>query len=112
MGGLIEVPFVKQPWEQRRIRFNWAEDCQPLIDNGYAFSTVEALVYDEDGNDVSATLLNGTASRTGNFVFATIMGGTSGINYYCRVRVTLSKSGYTDEQIEADLLIQVVQKGK
>ena len=112
MGGLIEVPFVKQPWEQRTIRFNWTDDCQPLIDNGYAFSTLDVKIYDVNSVDVSSSMIQGTPSRTGNFVYATIKGGSDGSDYYCRVRVTLTKDGSESEQIEADLLIQVIEKGK
>lgn len=111
MGGLIEVPYVKQPWEQRTIRFNWTDDCQPLIDNGFAFSTLEVKVYDTSSVDQSASMIQGTPYRTGNYIYATIKGGADGSNYYCRIRVTLTKTDSEDEKIEADLLIQVDAKG-
>jgi len=112
MGGLIETPYLKQPWEQRTLRFDWTKDCQPLIDNGYAFSTLEVKVYDSGGVDQSSTMIQGTPYRAGNYVYATIKAGTDGSDYYGRLRVTLTKTDSEDEKIEADLLIQVREKGK
>ncbi len=111
MGGLIETPYLKQPWEQRTLRFNWAEDCQPLIDNDYAFSTLEFKVYNSSSVDVSSTMIQGTPFRVGNYVYATIKAGTDGADYYGRGRMTLTKTGSENEKIEFDILIQVREKG-
>ncbi len=112
MGGLIETPYLKQPWEQRTLRFDWTKDCQPLIDNGYAFSTLAVVVYDSSGIDRSSTMIQGTPYQAGNYVYATIKAGTDNEDYYGRIRVTLTKTASEDEKIEADLLIQVREKGK
>jgi len=112
MGGLVETPYTKQPWDQRTLRFDFEDDCQPLLDDGYAYSTLAVAIFDSAGADQSSSMIQGTPSRTNNHVFVTVKAGTDGSDYYGRIRLTLTKTAYDSQQIEADFLIQVREKGK
>jgi hypothetical protein len=114
--SLIETPFEKQPGEKRRASFNWAssETVQQLLSEGYAFYSYELKVFDSNGNDISSIVLDSTMPyrRTGDYIYAYLIGGTDGQDYYLRLRVTLTMTGYPDEVIEGDLLIQIREKGE
>ena len=108
--ALVETPYEKQPWEQRTLQFELSPGILALIDNGYT-AVLEFKVFDSAGVDKTVSMVVGTPSITGDSIFATVTGGTDLLDYYGRIRLTLSKVDLQDEKAEWDFLIQVRQEG-
>jgi hypothetical protein len=109
---VINPPFEKEPWEQRTLEINFAKQAAKLITDGYAWGTFTVKIYDSSDTDMDSTMQSGSASRTGNYLYFTVKGGTAGENYWARIRGTLTKALAQDQQIEGDLLIEVREAGK
>ncbi len=111
--ALLTPTYEKQPWEQETLQVDWTNKAVSLVVSGYVISAVEVKAYaSTDGEDKTDTMIEGVPWYSGYNVFAIIKGGTDGLDYYIRFRVTLSKAGATDQKQEADLLLKVRQEGK
>lgn len=108
--SLINDVFEFQPWEQQPIRFNWAQRSGRQIGDGYAFSSVEVKIFDENGAEHPEMLVT-APTRDTDWIYVWVTGGTAGSDYWCRVRVVLTKAASPDYRIEGDLLLQVRQEG-
>lgn len=108
----IHPDYEKQPWEQRTLEVDFTKQAEELITDGWAWGTVTVVIYDSSGTSVDATMQQGSCSRTGNYIYFTVKAGTAGEDYWARIRGTLTREDYEDQQIEGDLLIKVREAGK
>lgn len=93
---------VKQPWESQIFPF----DCSEAIPESVTISSVTASIFDENGTDKGTQMLEGTPTISGTSVYVQVKGGTNGVRYNLRVRLTLSNG----EKIEDDLTIYVEEE--
>jgi len=91
--------WIKQPWESRILEIN----CTDTLPTSVTISSVECKVFDDAGTDVSSTMIEGTPSISGVYVYVQIKAGTDGERYNLRVRLTLSNG----EKPEDDITIYV-----
>lgn len=96
--------WTKQPAEMRKLEFAGSRSL-PV---GDTFISATAVIYDEDGNDVSASMISGSPSVSTDIIYIIIHGGTHGKKYYLKILATTSGG----EVIEDDLEITVKQIGK
>jgi len=109
---LIKEIYLKQPSEQETIKIDWSERANALVVAGYTISAIEVKVFDSGGGqDVTASMVNGSPSYSGTDIFVTLKNGTDGSDYSARIRVTFSKTSYPDQIQEEDLRIMVRQVG-
>lgn len=97
-------PFEKQPSERVRL----AVDFQNRIPTGDTVASVTALTAVDlaDASDVTATLIDGAGTASGQQVLFWVKAGTDGHRYKVTCRVT-SAQGYARE---ADLEVRVVEE--
>lgn len=109
----FDKAFEKQPSEQLTIRLEVAKLFSSLVVSGYALSAADLKVFDSTGTDVTATMVSGapTIDAVNNYVFALIINGTDGKDYFGRLKTTWIKATQPDQKPESDFLIQVRQKG-
>ncbi len=111
--SLIDKPWVKQPWEQLTHEFDMGKVQNSLALSGYILNAVTAIVEEqEEGTDVSLTMISGAASFVGNLVYITFMAGDSGKTYICRIRTTWTKAGSPNQQMEDEFIITVQETGR
>jgi len=98
------TPFYweKQSWESIIIGF----DGEDTIAENDTISAVDAKVFDDEGTDVSATMLEGAPSFTTNTVQVQVKAGTAGKDYSLQLRVYTTNG----EKIEDDLEVRVRAK--
>lgn len=109
---MLNKSYKKQPWEQETIRVDWSQRIASLPLSGYVISAVTCAIFDSSSIDVSSAMLEGSPTYSGNYIYATFKGGSTGESYYARFRVTLTKSGADTQYQEEDLQIVVKQEGK
>lgn len=107
---LINDVFEFQPFEQQPIRFNWALRSARQIGDGYVFGSCEIKIFDVNGIE-HPEMLASIPAREDDWIYAWVTGGTAGSDYWCRVRVVLTKAASPEYRIEGDLLLQVRQGG-
>lgn len=76
--------YWKQPYEEETIYIDWANR---IASGDSLTSTFEVKIYDKTDTDKSSTML-GTPARTGNKIYVTVKGGTTGETYLIRSKVT------------------------
>jgi len=108
---MINASYVKQPSEIETLKIDWSDRINKLGVSGYAIAGVEVKIFDTAGLEKTIEMLEGTGSYSGTDVIFTVKDGTDGLDYYARIRVTLTKATYVMLYQEEDLLIQVRQKG-
>jgi hypothetical protein len=108
--SLINDVFQFEPWEQQPIRFNWAERAAGQIEDGYAYSSHEVKIFNDAGVEEGGMLAS-VPTRSGDWIYVWLTGGTTGEDYWCRCRVILTKAGSPDYKIEGNLLVQVREEG-
>jgi hypothetical protein len=103
----------KQPSEILSIRTEWADVADSLVQTGYEMNAVDLVVFGEDGSNKTTSMLSGSATvdANNNYIFATIINGNDGSNYYARFKTTWIKATQPNQVIERDLKIEVRQKG-
>lgn len=87
--------WYKQPYDSEIYEI----DCSERLDTGVTISAAEVKVYDEDGTDVSGTMVQGTATIDGSKVYIQIKAGTDGEKYDVQLRLTLSNGEYAEDDI-------------
>jgi hypothetical protein len=95
--------YTKQPSEKRLLAF----DLSLALISGDTIAAVEAKIFNEAGQDLSATMIAGS-SKSDTVVYVWVQAGSTDLNYYLRVKATTALG----EIIEDDLLIRVVEKYK
>jgi hypothetical protein len=108
---MINAAYVKQPSEIETLKVDWSDRVNNLGISGYAISAVEVKVFDTAGIDVTTSMLEGSPTYSGTDIIFTLKNGTTGTDYYARIKVTLTKATYITLLQEEDLLINVRQKG-
>ena len=96
--------WTKQPAEKRKCEFTGSR----ALPTGDTFLSATAVMYDANGNDVSASMIQGTPSVSSDKIYVFIYGGTHGNTYYLKILATTSGG----EVIEDDLTITVKQIGR
>jgi hypothetical protein len=96
--------WTKQPSETRKLEFGGSRS----LPTGDTFVSATAVMYDEDGNNVSASMISGSPSVSGDKIYVIVYGGTHNKTYYLKILATTSGG----EVIEDDLVIVVKQIGK
>jgi hypothetical protein len=97
-------PYTKQPWEEETIRV----DCTPRLADGDSLQSATLTILDDEGNDVTSSMIDGSPSVNSPYIYAKIKAGESPNNYNLRVR-GITANG---EKIEADMQICVREKKK
>lgn len=98
------TPFYweKQSWESIILDF----DGEDTIASGDSISAVGAKVFDDEGTDVSAAMLEGAPSYTANTVQVQVKAGTAGEDYSLQLKIYTTNG----EKIEDDLEVRVRAK--
>ena len=98
------IPFywTKQPSESIILPFDGAD----TIATDDSISAVGAVVFDDEGTDVSATMIEGAPSFTTNTVQVQIKAGTVDKDYSLQLKIYTTNG----EIIEDDLEIRVREK--
>ena len=98
------IPFYweKQAWESIILPF----DGSNTIASDDSISSVGAVMYDSEGNDVSSTMIEGAPSFTTNTVQVQVKAGTVDEDYSLELKI-VTKNG---EQWEDDLNVRVRSK--
>lgn len=91
--------WIKQPSESRILEI----DCANTLPTGITITAVTATMYDLATTNVSATMIEGVPTISGNSIYVQIKGGVSGQFYDCKIYLTLSNA----ELAEDDLTVQV-----
>jgi hypothetical protein len=103
--------YQKQPWEQETLKIDWSSRIASIPISGFAITSVAVSVFDEDGTDMTDTMVQGDTTYDGeNNIYPTFSGGEDGKKYDARIRVILSKAGETDQKQEEDLRIKVKEQ--
>lgn len=95
--------FIKQPWEERTLEFDFTD----ALSTGDSLASISGVTVWNGSTETTLTMLEGTPSITGAKVYAKIVGGTAGTDYWVRVRVITTNA----DQIEDDLKVLVRQTG-
>jgi hypothetical protein len=95
--------FKKQPWEKRVLNV----DCTDALPTGVTITTLDPEMYDDEGTDVTATMID-TFSIDTHHALITVMAGTDGETYDLKIKLTLSNG----EQVEDDMKVIVKEKGQ
>jgi hypothetical protein len=90
--------WTKQPSIKRRLPF----DLSTSMITGDTIASYEAKIFDAAGDDLSATMIAGSTNTT-TIVYAWVQGGTSGMVYFLRIKITTTMG----EIIEDDLAVVV-----
>ena len=98
---MIPALWTKQPAEKRRLKL----DASDALISGDTIASQSTKVITAAGVDMSATMLAGVTSDTTS-VYPWVQGGTTGVVYYLRVRITTTLG----EIIEDDLAIKVQER--
>ena len=103
----------KQPSEVLTIKAGFSDVVENLAQSGYSMNAVELVVFDGVGSNASNNMVSGTPTVDANnhCVFATIINGNDGQDYYARFKTTWIKASQPNQVIERDLKIEVRQKG-
>ncbi len=98
------IPFYwsKQSWESRILDF----DGEDTLASDDVISSVGAKMYDFEGTDVSATMIEGAPSFTTNHVQVQVKAGTDDQEYTLELKVYTANG----ENIEDDLEVRVRDK--
>lgn len=96
--------WTKQPAEVRKLPFSGSRS----LPTGDTFISATAVMYDEDNNNVTASMISGSPSVSTDIIHVIVYGGTHGKKYYLKILATTSGG----EVIEDDLEITVKQIGK
>jgi len=109
----FDKSFDKQPSEQLTIRLELQNIYDSLVKSGYVLSSADLKIFNSSGQDVTETMLSGGISLdvTLNYVYATIINGTDGSDYFGRLKTTWTLATQPDQKPESDFLIRVRQKG-
>lgn len=108
---MLDYSYTKQPDEQETVRVDFTNRISSFVVAGYTASTGTVTIYNSAGVSVNSTMLQGSASVSGNYIYFTIKAGTADTNYYAKVALTLTKTGSENQVIEEDLSIYVAQEG-
>lgn len=92
----------KEPWETEIYEF----DCSEILGTGVSITNANAAMFDEEGTDVSSTMIEGSPSIDGAYVYVHVKAGEADNYYYLRLRLTLSSG----EHAEDWLIIYVATK--
>ncbi len=95
---MIPATWTKQPSEKRRLAF----DASLSMITADTIASYEAKIFNAAGADQSATMIAGS-SNTDTVIYVWVQGGTTGLTYYLRVKITTTMG----EIIEDDLVIIV-----
>jgi len=93
----------KQPSIKRRLPF----DASKALISGDTIASYEAKIFNNLGEDLSATMLAGS-SNTDTMIYIWVQAGAAGQTYFLRIRITTTMG----EVIEDDLAVRVIQKYK
>jgi len=98
------IPFYweKQAWESIILPF----DGSNTIATDDSISSVAAKIYDSEGTDLSATMIEGAPSYTANTVQVQVKAGTAGAEYSLELKIDTTNG----EHIEDDLEVRVRAK--
>ena len=99
---MIPFHFTKQSWESRILDF----DGEDTLASDDVISSVGAKVFDYEGTDVSATMIEGAPSFTTNHVQVQVKAGTNGSEYTLELKIYTAN----DERIEDDLEVRIRDK--
>jgi len=103
--------YRKQPSEQETLKIAWTRNISSLVVSGYVIYSIDVKIFDSSGTDKSDTMIYGTPSFSGEYVYVTVKGGEDGKDYWVRFKVTLTKSGEPNQIQEEDLRVEVRQWG-
>lgn len=92
----------KQPWEDRQHSLDMAQSLAA----GDSVASATMVVYDAEGEDVSADMTSGTPIVSSNVIYFRIKGGTHGNDYWAEIRGVTTNG----DKIEEDLRIIVSDK--
>lgn len=92
--------FKKQSWEQRQLEFS----ITPALATGDTVTSIQAVMVDSDGVDVSSSMIEGTPTYLSGKVYVIVKGGTSGEVYTLVLYVTTT---LIPEKIKDQLKITV-----
>jgi hypothetical protein len=97
------LTWTKQPSEKRRLPF----DASKALLSGDTISSFEAKIFNEEGEDLSSTMI-ANSSNTETIVYVWVQAGDTGNRYYLRIKITTTQG----EIIEDDLVLTVKEKHK
>lgn len=100
---MIPLSWSKQPSEKRSL----AIDASRALITGDTIASYEVKIFDEAGTDCSLAMIAGS-SNTSAIIYVWVQAGTSGLDYFLRVKITTTLG----EIIEDDLNVIVWQQGK
>jgi hypothetical protein len=92
--GIVYLPKPKQPWEEL-IRY---VDFVDRLATGDTIASCPITATDEEGTDVTATLITAGAIST-TFVYYTLKGGTHGKTYTIRFKATSTAGAKVEEDV-------------
>jgi hypothetical protein len=101
--NMIPPFWTKQPSMKRRLSF----DASKTMIVGDTIASHEAKIFNPAGQDISDTMLAGSAN-TDTVVYIWVQAGTNGSTYYLRIKITTTSG----EIIEDDLSVIVKQRGQ
>lgn len=91
--------WIKQPSDSRILEIN----CANTLPTGVTITAVSVAMYNLAETDVTSSMIEGTPSISGNYIYAQVKGGVTGQNYDCKILLTLSNG----ETAEDDITVQV-----
>ena len=92
---ILQGDTVQQPWES----VIYPVDCSDRISSGVTISSVIAAIFDSDGTDQTGSMIEGSPSIDGSYVYVQIKDVSDGEDYNLRVRITLSNGEKAEDDI-------------
>lgn len=92
--------YTKSPAEQERVEY----DATDALATGETVASATCVAYDENGTNVSSTLLSGTTSVVSPYVYQLVIAGTAGETYYLVFTATTSSGQIVQDTVRVDVV--------